>query len=152
MQPQQARDRAADLLSRAEAAVLTTIDSKGRPQSRALFNLRNATQFPALQPFFAKYGGDCAVYFTTNTSSPKVAEIAANPNASVYYSVPKEFLGMMLGGRIEVVNDPEIRAAIWQKGWELYYPKGPDDPDHTVLRLVPAEAKLYYQLQFARLI
>jgi general stress protein 26 len=31
----------------------------------------------------------------------------------------------------------------------MYYPSGPHDPDHTLLRLVPSEGRLYHQLQSA---
>lgn len=32
-------------------------------------------------------------------------------------------------------------------GWEQYYPKGPDDPDHTVLRLYPIYAQGWHGFQ-----
>ncbi|KUK27322.1 MAG: Uncharacterized protein XD60_0564 [Acetothermia bacterium 64_32] len=37
----------------------------------------------------------------------------------------------MLGGEVEIVADPGIRNALWNAGWERYYPAGPDDPDYT---------------------
>ncbi len=55
----------------------------------------------------------------------------------------------MLGGEIEIVTEREIKEVIWQKDWEMYYPGGPDDPDHTILRLFPMFAKYYHQLNFA---
>lgn len=142
---------AADLLARAEAAIVTTL-ANGRPQTRAMFNLRRREQFPGLVPFFAEHGNGYAIYLTTNTSSPKVAEVRANPAASIYFAMPQEFLGLMLGGDLEIVTDHALREALWQPGWDRYYPQGPHDPDHTLLRLQPTEAKLYHQLQFARLI
>lgn len=147
-----ANDLAHGLLDRAEAAYVTTIDQAGRPQTRAMFNLRNRAQFPGLTTFFTTHGGQLTVFLTTNTSSPKVAELRSNPAAAVYYCAPREFLGLMLGGEMEIVEDAEIRAAIWQPDWKMYYPGGPEDPDHTVLRLVPSEAKLYHKLEFARLV
>jgi len=142
---------AADLITRAEAAIVTTL-ANGRPQTRAMFNLRRRGQFSGLAPFFDRHGDGYTVYLTTNTSSPKVAEVRANPAVSIYYAVPQEFLGLMLGGDLEIVTDRAIRELLWQPGWERYYPQGPQDPDHTVLRLRPTEAKLYHQLQFARLL
>jgi general stress protein 26 len=152
MTPSEADERAHDLLSRAEIACVTTIDRRGRPRTRAMFNLRNAAQFPGLTGFHAAYCGGLTVYFTTNTSSAKVAELRSNPAVSVYHCEPHEFAGLMLGGDMEVVEDSAIRSAIWQPDWSLYYPGGPDDPDHTVLRLVPSEAKLYYKLQTVELL
>jgi general stress protein 26 len=30
---------------------------------------------------------------------------------------------------------------MWVEGWEIYYPKGRDDPDYTVLRVDPLRAR-----------
>lgn len=56
---------------------------------------------------------------------------------SVYYCQPNAFQGIMLGGQIEVIEDMDIKRALWQDGWEMYYPKGVTDLDNSVLRLRP---------------
>lgn len=141
---------ALDLMNSADIACVTTIDRDGRPQSRGMFNLRNRTQFPSLQPVFA--ADSFETWFTTNTSSSKVADLAGNPAVSVYYSRPAEWCGLSLSGDAEIVTDPAERRRLWQEGWELYYPLGPDDPDHTVLRLRPTLVKYYHQLKTAVLV
>lgn len=148
MDKQEATRPSRELLETAEAAVFTTIDEEGFPQTRAMFNLRRKDQFPGLAPVFESHPNDFLVYFTTNTSSPKVALILKNPKASVYYYKPAEFRGLMLGGVVEIVTNKQEKEAIWQPGWERYYPGGVHDPDHTVLRLLPREAKYYHQLRF----
>jgi general stress protein 26 len=70
-----------------------------------------------------------------------MAQIRANPKVSVYFCNPSQFHGLMLGGEIEVVTDAELKKQIWQDGWEIYYPGGADDPEYTILRLLPAFAK-----------
>ncbi len=138
------------LMETAEAAILTTIDPDGFPQTRAMFNLRRAHQFPGLASLFNKHKDDFLVYFTTNTSSPKTAQIKSNPRVSVYYHKPSEFRGLMLSGEMELVTDSREKESIWLPGWEMYYPGGVHDPDHTVLKLVPLIAKYYHQLRFFR--
>ncbi len=137
-----------ELLETAEAAILTTMDTEGYPQTRAMFNLRRTEQFPGLAGVFKDHRKDYLVYFTTNTSSPKVGAIKNNPRVSVYYHKPKEFRGLMLSGKIEIVKGKKVKESIWQQGWEMYYPGGPHDPDHTVLCLRPMLAKYYHQLNF----
>ncbi len=137
-----------ELMELAEAAYVTTVDPDGFPQTRAMFNLRRKEQFPGLVDLFKKHRDDFLVYFTTNTSSPKIAHINRNPKVAVYYCKPSEWRGLMLGGEMEILNDRAIKETIWQKGWEMYYPGGPHDPDHTVLRLLPLTAKYYHQLNF----
>ena len=137
-----------ELMETAEAAIVTTIDPEGFPQTRAMFNLRRGEQFPGLAALFKKRPDDFLAYFTTNTSSSKIAHIKVNPRVSVYYCKPGEFRGLMLSGQVELVADRTEKERVWQKGWEQYYPGGVHDPDHTVLRLRPMIAKYYHQLEF----
>ncbi len=125
------------LMENAKAAFLTTIDADGFPQTRGMFNLRNKDAWPKLIPMFKAHTEDYMVLLTTNTSSSKIADITGNQAVSVYYSIPEEWRGLMLGGTIEIVDDNEIKKNLWHEGWEKYYPKGYDDPDHSVLRLFP---------------
>ncbi|MBF0333718.1 MAG: pyridoxamine 5'-phosphate oxidase family protein [Alphaproteobacteria bacterium] len=135
------QDEAQDLLATAEAAFVTTIDRAGRPRTRAMFNLRNVERFPGpVPPGFE-------TWFTTNTASPKMREIAANPAIAAYYCRPDAFRGLMLGGDVEVVDDPAIKARLWRDGWEMYYPEGPTDPDYAVLRLRPSLVTYYSRLR-----
>ena len=146
MNEQDAKRLSLDLLETAEAAYVTTIDSNGFPQTRAMFNLRRKEQFPGLASLFEGHQDDFFVYFTTNTSSPKIANIKTNPKVSIYYCKPAEFRGLMLAGEMKIVTDRTEKERVWQQGWEMYYPNGVHDPDHTVLRLRPVAAKYYHQL------
>jgi len=131
------KEMALYLVEHAKAAFITTIDEKGYPQTRAMFNLRNKETWPQLIPLFDNHKDDFMVIFTTNTSSTKIGDIKKNTKVSAYYSIPEEARGLMLGGSIEIVEALELKKALWHDGWEKYYPKGYDDPDHTILRLFP---------------
>ncbi len=146
MTEQDAKRLSLDLMETAEAAYVTTIDPEGYPQTRAMFNLRRKEQFPGVASLFKDHQNDFLVYFTTNTSSPKIDHIKKNPKVAVYYCKASEFRGLMLSGEMEVVIDGAEKECVWQKGWELYYPGGVNDPDHTVLRLRSLAAKYYHQL------
>lgn len=139
------RTDALALLESAEAAFVSTVDGEGWPQTRAMFNLRNRRQFPDFAPLFE--GGGFAVLFTTNTASPKVAAIRVNPKVAVYYCQAGDFQGLTLGGEMEIVSDPELRERLWRPQWEMYYPGGRDDPDHTILRLRPKLVRWYHRLR-----
>jgi general stress protein 26 len=147
MDADDARRCALELMETAEAAILTTIDPDGCPETRAMFNLRRAEQFPDLVGLFGADREDFLVYFTTNTSSTKIAHIKKNPKVAVYYSKANDFRGLMLSGQAEIVTDRDEKEKVWQKGWEMYYPAGVNDPDNTVLRLRPMIAKYYHQLE-----
>lgn len=146
MHEEDAKRLSLELMSIAEAAYLTTVDRQGFPHTRALFNLRNREQFPGLQRLFREDLDDFAIYFTTNTSSQKVEHINRSRKVSVYYCLPGEFRGLMLGGEIEIVTERCAKEAVWNSGWEKYYPTGVHDPDHTVLCLRPTFAEYYHRL------
>jgi general stress protein 26 len=148
MNERDAKRLSLDLIETAEAAYVTTIDQDGFPQTRAMFNLRRREQFPGLASLFKDHQDNFLVYFTTNTSSPKIRHIKKNPKVAVYYCKAGEFRGLMLSGEMEIVTNRAEKERVWQKGWEMYYPGGVHDPDHTVLRLRRIAAKYYHQLDW----
>lgn len=137
MDNQEFKQASVALVGEAQVAYVTTMGADGYPHTRAMFNLRRREQFPNQAHLFADHQDDLEVIFSTNTSSTKVRQIKADPRVSIYYCNPGQFHGLMLNGDIEIVDDAALRHAIWNEGWERYYPGGPDDPDHTVLRLRP---------------
>lgn len=140
------QEKSKELLQLADAAYVTTVNQQGFPETRAMFNLRRTEQFPGLTAFFAGED-DFTVYLTTNTSSRKIAQLADNARTSVYYCRTEDWRGLNLIGEMTIVNDRAVRERLWQKGWELYYPAGPDDPDYCVLMMKPTEARYYHQLE-----
>jgi general stress protein 26 len=133
------------LMENSKAVYVTTIGVDGYPRTRAMFNLRNKQQFPNQADLFAKHDNDLMVLLSTNTSSKKLHQIKQNPKVTVYYCKPTAFHGLMLSGDVQVLDDSAIRHAVWNEGWERYYPSGPDDPDHTILCLYPKFGQGWYQ-------
>ncbi len=133
-----------ELIGRADAAILTTVDKRGFPQTRAMLNLHNPKQYPSLISFLGNQD-DFTLYFTTYTRSDKMEQIRNNPRVSVYYCDAPIYHGLMLGGEIEIVTDPGIKKALWQDDWTMYYRNGVDGPEYGVLRLRPSFARGWYQ-------
>jgi general stress protein 26 len=125
---------------------LATINEAGFPEIRALFNLKNGHAFPGLVKVMDRYDGDFTVLLGTNTSSAKVKQIANEAKASVYFCNHDKFEGVMATGIMEIVTDSELKREIWQPKWRLYYHRGVNDPDFTVLRLTPTIVKAYGNL------
>ena len=86
------------------------------------------------------------VWFSTNTSSRRVARFRADPRASVYFVDYDRWAGLLLTGTMEVLDDPASRRRIWRDGYERYYPLGVDDPDYTVLRFTAHKGNYYHGL------
>lgn len=87
-------------------------------------------------------------YFSTNTSSKRVAQFLKNPKASVYYvdDTKDQYKGALFTGTMEVCTDHETKAFLWHDGDELYYPKGVDDEDYCVYRFTAETVNYYYGL------
>jgi general stress protein 26 len=114
-----------------------------------MFNLRNKEQFPEFSEFFRNQQNPFTIYISTNTSSSKVAHLSQNPRMCVYFVDAEEFKGFMLGGSAEIIDDMEVKKQIWLDWWTRYYPEGLEDPDYTLLRMKPRNARFYYKLNQA---
>lgn len=138
-----------ELIKKADAAYLTTIDSNGFPSTRAMLNLKNGKVFPKLVDFMNQYNEDLTLFFTTNTSSTKIKHIIDNNKVSVYYCDTNSWHGFMYQGEIEIVTDKAIKHAIWLDEWGMYYPDGKDSEDYAILKLRPNYIKSYFQFNLS---
>lgn len=147
MKEEIARDLSNELMEVSEAAYLTTIDRDGFPETKAMLNLRNVKKYPGLKEVFQQHRDNFLIYFTTNLSSPKIERIKENPKVCVYYCKPDEWMGLIIAGSMEIIDDMDIKKELWQDEWTMYYPNGVEDTDYTILCLKPTYLKGYHQLQ-----
>jgi general stress protein 26 len=145
MEEKEAKQLGLELMETADIVYFTTIDQNGWPQTRPLANLRNKGQFPKLTEFFDQCKDDYSIFLATCTNSSKISQLKANSKVSVCYCNPGEVHSMMVAGIAEIVTDEKIKNKLWQDGWEVYYPGGPEGPYYTVLRLRPNFAKGWYK-------
>lgn len=129
------------LMESSSTCELTTIDANGFPCTTCMNNLRNKILYPDLVDLFKNQDNDFIIYMSTANQSDKMARMQANPKVSVYFCDVEKFHGLMLGGEIEIVTDRQLKNKIWQKGWRMYYPGGPEGPEYGIIKLIPAIAK-----------
>jgi general stress protein 26 len=120
------------LISRSKIAMLGSLDQNGYPNIKAMLNLEHEELK--------------TIWFSTNTSSKRVAQFHQNPKACVYYVDQERFMGLMLAGNVEVLQDPLSRQRLWRPGFEMYYPLWVDDPDYSVLCFTSAWGNFYHGL------
>jgi general stress protein 26 len=133
MKEEEARRKALALVERSGIALVGSNGEDGHPWIKAMLKMETAE----LE----------TVWFSTNTSSKRVAQFLRDPKASVYFVDFSDWMGLMLSGEIEVLSDPESRRRLWREGYEQYYPLGVADPDYTVLRFSAASANYYHRLE-----
>lgn len=119
-----------NLIDKQGVAFISSVDSDGFPNSKAMLPPR-------------KRDGIKTFYFTTNTSSLRVAQYRDNPKACIYFCDRRFFRGVMLKGTMEVLEDAASKEMIWQEGDTVYYPEGVTDPDYCVLRFTAASGRYY---------
>ncbi|MCL2094969.1 pyridoxamine 5'-phosphate oxidase family protein [Candidatus Saccharibacteria bacterium] len=119
-----------NLIDKSKISIISSVDEDGYPNTKAMLAVR-------------KRDGIKHFYFSTNTSSMRVAQYRRNPKACIYFYDARWFRGVMLKGTMEVLRDAESRKKIWQVGDRMYYPKGVDDPDYSVLRFTAVSGRYY---------
>jgi len=139
------RQTCLDLMTNTFICQLTTIDAAGFPHTSAMNNLRYAREYPSLVGLFEGQDNDFVLYLSTNMQSPKIERMRTNPKVSVYFGDSDRFVGLMLGGEIEIIMDRSLKNRIWQKGWRMYYPNGSEGPEYGVIKLVPKVIKGWCQ-------
>ena len=127
-----AREKALELVSRSEIALVGSNGQDGYPHIKAMLKM----EAEALN----------RIWFSTNTSSRRVAHFRNDARASVYFVDFSDWMGLLLLGRMEILDDLESRQRLWRDGCERYYPRGVTDPDYSVLRFTTMSANYYHNL------
>jgi general stress protein 26 len=114
-------------------------------QSTSFIGSVDKDGFPNMKAMLAprKREGLKVFYFTTNTSSQRVAQYRVNNKACVYFYDNRFFKGIQLVGTMEVVSDSAVKKTIWQAGDTMYYPQGVTDPDYCVLKFTATKGRYY---------
>lgn len=117
-----------------KTAFIASVDAGGFPNMRAMLKPR-------------KREGIKEFWFTTNTSSIKIAQYKNNPKASVYFCDNRFMRGVLLCGTMEILTDMDSKEMIWQAGDEMYYPLGMLDPDYAVLKFTAKKGRYYHNFK-----
>ena len=119
-----------NLIDKQGVSFISSVDTDGFPNTKAMLPPR-------------KREGIKVFYFTTNTSSMRVSQFMANPNACIYFCDRRFFRGVMLVGAVEILHDSKSKEMIWRDGDTMYYSKGVTDPDYCVLKFTAHRGRIY---------
>ena len=119
-----------NLIDKQSVAFISSVDSDGFPNTKAMLPPREREKIRVF-------------YFTTNTSSMRVAQYRKNPKACIYFCDKRFFRGVMLNGTVEVLEDKASKERIWREGDTMYYQKGVTDPDYCVLKFTANKGRFY---------
>ncbi|MCB0275878.1 MAG: pyridoxamine 5'-phosphate oxidase family protein [Calditrichaeota bacterium] len=116
---------AREVITAAGNCALITRDERGRPAIRAM------------DPFPPQDG--LVVWLGTNVHSRKVAQIRANPRASLYYFDKAGGSYLTLVGTARIVEDPAQISHYWKPEWEAFYP---DKRDYVLIKFIPERLEI----------
>jgi general stress protein 26 len=85
--------------------------------------------------------GSGRTYFATSIESPKVSEIAADPNVVVAFQ--GEARWAVIYGAAEIVRDRELIDRLWSEEWRVFFPDGRDDPSLCILAITPTAGEYW---------
>jgi general stress protein 26 len=122
--------KALNIVERSNNTIIASVDEDGFPNLKAMLKPR---EYEELKIF----------YFTTNTSSMRVKQYLNNPKASIYFYDPRFYRGLMLKGKMEVLQDQPTKDRIWRDGDTMYYSEGVTDPDYCVLKFTTLTCRMY---------
>ena len=120
-----------EFISEQKTAFIASVNEQGYPVVRAMLAPRKID------------GND--IYFSTNTSSSKIKQFAANDKACVYFYKRGRFKyqGLSIIGEMQICTDQPTKDMIWKFGDSLFYKQGVTDPDYCVLKFTCKSAEYY---------
>jgi len=121
------QERLTDLIKDFDNAMLVTTAPNGRTHARPMH--------------VAEIREDGDIFFATSTDSPKIAEIAANPDVVVTFQDSNQFAAV--AGRAEVVRDRNLIDHLWSEAWKVWFPEGKDDPTLCLIRVDGREGEYW---------
>ena len=96
------------------------------------------------RPMAASQSGfDGTLWFFTKASSHKVAEVGADHQVGVSYSDSGQQNYVSLSGTATLVTDKASIEAHWAEVMRTWFPKGKDDPDIGLLKVVVDAAEYW---------
>jgi len=119
-----------DMIKDIDFCMLTTIDERGDLHSRPMSSN-------------GEIDDNADLWFFTGASSLKVSEINDAPRVNVSFADPQNQNYISITGRARLVRDRKKIQELWKPQFQMWFPKGKDDPNVALLR-VSAEKAEYW--------
>ena len=119
-----------NLIDKQSVSFISSVDEDGFPNTKAM-----------LAP--CKREGIKTFFWHTNSPSIRIKQYRENPKACIYFYDKRFFRGVMLKGRMDVLEDAKIKKELWKDEYSIYYKDGRDGGDFIILKFT-AETGRYY--------
>jgi general stress protein 26 len=119
-----------NLIEKQSVSFIGSVDEGGYPNTKAM-----------LPP--CKREGIKVFYWHTNSPSMRTEQYKKNPKACIYFYDKRFFRGVMLKGKMEVLDDKKIKKELWKDEYSVYYQGGMNGGDFIIIKFT-AETGRYY--------
>ncbi len=113
------KNKVYELVKDIKMAMLATLSPEGRMHARPMASIQK--------------GFDGTLWFMSSEHSLKVDEIEARPDVLLAYSHPGRQHYVSITGKARIVRDRAKIHELWSEADRVWFPKGPDDPELTLL-------------------
>jgi general stress protein 26 len=80
------------------------------------------------------HDGVDSIWFATETTSGKIAQLQKNPKAAIYGYSRETMTEFRLFGKVELLTDTASRQKIWKDEYIQHFPEGINSPTMVILR------------------
>jgi len=94
-----------------------------------------ADDFPQVRPMTVADRDDHSLWFATQRTSRKMAQIAAHAEVTVLFVDTSRFNYASFHGHASMDPDRERARRVWRSEWRDDWPEGPEDPNYVLLRV-----------------
>ena len=125
----QRREKVRAMVRDIRNCMFTTLDAQGAMRARPMAAISGPEE-------------DDTIWFFTRADSPKADEIGADGHVLLSFSGPSN-AWLSLSGRAEVMRDVEKQKALWSEMARLWFPKGPESEELTLIAFHPDRAEYW---------
>jgi general stress protein 26 len=116
-----------DLLDAFDVAMMVTFSSGQIPNARPMQ--------------IAEAAEDGSLYFATSLDSGKIRDIEADPRLMLIMQKDGAFVS--LSGKAHLSTDRALIDRLWSKAWQVWFPKGQNDPNIVIVHVEPEDAEYW---------
>ena len=121
------QERLYDVIKDFDNAMLVTTATSGRDHARPMQ--------------IAEIREDGDIFFATSMDSPKITEIAVNPEVVVTFQSNRQFAAVY--GTASLVRDRNLIDHLWSEPWKVWFPEGKADPTLCLIRVDGREGEYW---------
>jgi len=91
------------------------------------------------------------IWFISSKASNKNSELKQDSKVQLIYSKPNDAHFLSVTGKAHVITDRKKINDLWNSSAKAWFPEGKEDPDVSLIKVVPGEAK-YWDTKHGKMI